>query len=286
MMRHLLFAGLVITASAATAGIANADGGQWREGQPPMATEGLARPGQPVTLPAPPPAIDPERIGIDRFVAAYARAGRPRIAILWNRELTADADTPREEVTTLTVDGHSQADGWQRETARRHGSAIDAGARAEHHGQAEWRTSMRALDPGVRPAPSGENDDFDTERGFADMLAGAGTRLIDRTAIVRTGALGTDTANLQAIETRALLDKADWTLEVVPMAGGRWRIVARDLAGGRVVARAVGTGRSLPRTMAYVAGDRGFTRGVAAVPTPYATGRQLALETMRALTPR
>ncbi len=52
--------------------------------------------------------------------------------------------------------------------------------------------------------------------------------------------------NVQAIETRALLSKAEWTLKVVAMNEGRWRIVAHNLASGEMVARGVSASRSVP----------------------------------------
>lgn len=238
--------------------------GQWRDGRPPMAAPGQGmRAGQPMTMDAPPPAADPDRATIDRFAAAYARAGRPRVALLWNRELTAEVETGREDVTTLNV---------EREPGR-----LDA----------ELRSTTRAHDSGARAAASGdEGTDFDMERGLADGLSGAGVRLIDRTAILRTGALGADTTNVQALETRALLGKAEWTLEVVAMNDGRWRIVARDLASGQVVARGVSAGRPAVRAMPWVAGERGFVRATAPDAGPYAMGRQIALDAMRALSRR
>ncbi|WP_294320454.1 hypothetical protein [uncultured Sphingomonas sp.] len=237
--------------------------GQWRDGRPPMAVPGQGmRAGQPVTLDAPPPAADPDRATIDRFAAAYARAGHPRVALLWNRELTAEVETGREEVATLHVE------------------------REPGHLDAELRSTTRSHDSGARAAAADEGADFDMERGLADALSGAGVRLIDRTAILRTGALGADTANVQAIETRALLGKAEWTLEVVAMNDGRWRIVARDLASGQVVARGVSAGRPTPRPMPWVAGERGFVRATAPDAGPYAVGRQIALDAMKALARR
>ena len=259
---------------------------QWREGQPPMAGTEPMRSGQPVTLDAPPPAADPDRVATDRFAAAYVRAGRPRIAILWNRELTADVDTGREEVSTLRVDGRSNANGEMRETLRRRGSLTTANADADHHVDAELRTTTRALDSGARRAAADAGADFDMERGLNDALAAANARLIDRTAILRTMALSGESTNVQALETRALLGKTDWTLEVVAMDDGRWRIVARDLSSGRIVARAVSTGRPTPRAMPYVAGERGFVRATAPAAGPYAVGRQIGVDAMKALSLR
>jgi hypothetical protein len=223
---------------------------------------GAMRAGQPMTMDAPPPAPDAERGTRDRFAAVYARAGRPRVVVLWNRELTAEVETGREDVTTLRV---------ERDPGRP---------------DAELRSTTRALDGGARVAAAGEGADFDMERGLNDALAEAGVRLIDRTAILRTAALGGDTANLQSIETRALLGTTDWTLEVVAMNDGRWRIVTRDLASGQVVARGVSAGRPASRAMPWVAGEHGFVRATAPEAGPYATGRQIALDAMQALARR
>lgn len=259
---------------------------QWREGQPPMAGAAATRSGQPLTLPPVPPAADPARAEVARFAAAYAGAGRPRIVVFWNRELTADVDTAREEVTRLRVDGEQRAEANRSETAWRRGRNTDVTASGSTHLDAEQVTTTRTLDLGRRAATDDEGRDFDIERGFTDALADAGVRLIDRTAILRTAALGGDTANLQSIETRALLGKADWTLEVVAMDDGRRRIVARDLASGRVVARTVSNGRAPVALQPYVAGERGFVRASAPTPGACAVGRQVALDAMRALARR
>lgn len=280
-MRPLCFAALLAAALATPAAA------QWRDGQPPMAgSAGATRPGQPVTLAAPTRPADPDRVVIERFAATYARAGHPGIALLWNRELTADVETGREEVTTLSVDGRSSASGRMRETYRRRGTLTNVEADADHHVDAELRTTTRTHDSGARTAAADEGADFDMERGLADALSAAGVRLIDRTAILRTQAMGADTGNVQAIETRALLGKAQWTLEIVAMNDGRWRIVARDLSSGQVVARGVSVGRPAPRPMPYVAGEHGFVRATAPAPTAYATGRQIGLDAMQALARR
>lgn len=92
--------------------------------------------------------------------------------------------------------------------------------------------------------------------------------------------------NVQAIETRALLSKAEWTLKVVAMNEGRWRIVAHNLASGEMVARGVSASRSAPYPMLYVVGECGFVRATAPDAGLYAVGRQIALNTMKALTRR
>ncbi|WP_230772258.1 hypothetical protein [Sphingomonas sp. Leaf4] len=259
---------------------------QWRDGQPPMAGNATTRSGQPLTLPAPPAAADPARIELARFAAAYAAAGRPRVVVFWNRELTADLDSGREEVTRLHVDGEQRAEGSRSETAWRRGTDTEVTANGSSRIDAEQVTTTRTLDPGRRAAADDEARDFDIERGFSDALADAGVRLIDRTAILRTTALGNDTANVQSIETRALLGRAEWTLEVVAMNDGRRRIVGRDLASGQVVVRAVSAGRPPVGSQPYVAGERGFVRASVAAPGPYAVGRQIALDAMRAIARR
>jgi hypothetical protein len=283
MMRRFLPA--VAALGMCGAGDATAQDMPLRVGQPAMASDGAqSRDGHPVTLAPTPPAADPSRLVTDRFSAAYARAGRPRIVVFWNRELTDDVASGTEEVTTLSSDSSGQASAWRQERARRRGLDIDAEARADQHLDAELRTRTRRIDTGRRTTPHGEGADFDIERGFTDALAQAGARLMDRTALIRSGALGGDTANTQAIETRALLNRADWTLEVVAMGDGRWRIVARDVANGRIVAHAASTGQPPTRVMPWIAGERGFVRATPRAVGSYDIGRQLAVDAMLAIT--
>ncbi len=101
---------------------------------------------------APPSATDPDRSTIDRFVVAYARSERPRITLLWNRELTAEVETGREYASTLSV---------EREPDR-----LDA----------ERRSNTCAHDSGARMAASSdEGVNFDMEPSLAD-----GRRAADR----------------------------------------------------------------------------------------------------------
>lgn len=253
-----------------------AQDGAWRDGQPPMADAAPDRPGQPMTFAPPPRPLDPARRGAARFAAAYARAGSPRIVIFWNRELTDDVATVSEEVSTSSSAGHVTDDGWRRDGASR----------------SETRNATRRIDPGRRDTPHGQAIDFDLERGFSDTLSGAGARLIDRTAIMRRGALGSDTVNVQAIETRAILGRAELTLEIVPLddpraaEGTTYKIVARDIASGRIVAMATSTGRPPAGVLPYVAGEHGFVRATPPEPTAYDKGRQLGIDAMNALAAR
>lgn len=256
-----------------------------RPGQPATHSDGVPdRDGHPVTLAPPPPAADPARLVTNRFSAAYARARQPRIVIFWNRELTDDVAGGTEEVTTLSADSVDNANGWRRERDRRRGLDVDVGATSDQHLDAMLRKRTQRIDTGLRATPYGEAADFDIERGFTDALAEAGVRLMDRVALMRSGALGSDTADTQVIETRALMNSADWTLEVVPMEEARWRIVARDVANGRIVAKTISTGQPPTRPMPWVAGERGFVRATPRAAGPYDIGRQIAADTMSALT--
>jgi hypothetical protein len=255
-----------------------------RAGQPAMAADGAqGRDERAVTLAPSPSAADPARLVTDRFSAAYTRAGRPRIVVFWNRELTDDVASGTEEVTTLSADSNGQASVWQKERPRRRGVDIDAEARADQHLDAELRTRTQRIDAGRRTTPHGEAADFDIERGFTDALAKAGAQLLDRTALLRSGALDSGTGNAQAIETRALLNRADWTLEVVAMGNGRWRIVARDVANGRIVAQTASTGQPPTRVMPWIAGERGFVRATPRAVGFYDVGCQLAVDAMLAI---
>lgn len=263
--------------------------GQTREGQPGMFGTGATdRAGQPATMLSPPPAEDPNRARLARFAAAYARARSPRVVVFWNRELTDDLESDREDVTTFASSSRfdNRAHGVEYATRRADHTRVSSSAESSTEG--EIRSTSRRVDEGRRASPHDEVVDFDMERGFSDALASGGVRLIDRTAILRSKAVQVGTTNVQTAEALALGDKAELLLEVVPMAGPdeagtQYRIVARDIASGRIMAQVRSGGRIPIGKMPYVAGERGFVRASPRPPSPLERGRQMAMDVMAAL---
>ncbi|WP_260928291.1 hypothetical protein [Novosphingobium sp. 9] len=268
---------------------AAAQEGPQREGQPGV-TAGWSSPpgtreGLPATLDA--PYAPPRRDGSEGFSFAYARVHSPRVAVFWNRVLTDEIETGREDVTTFSLHGSGTeaADLDTRGTRRGTHSRLDA--RTERDVDATLRSVTNRLDNARRDTPFSEAVDFDLERGFMQGLADAGVKLVDRTTIVRAAALDGDTANGQAVEMKALLGRADWVVEVTPLARAEgdsaFKVVVRDLRSGSVIAMTSSEGQPSAGPMPYVAGAAGFVRATPEPATPLAAGRQVAIDTLRAI---
>ncbi|WP_144037373.1 hypothetical protein [Sphingomonas sp. TZW2008] len=263
---------------------------QTRGGQPTMMGEGRTeRVGQPATMVAPPSPPDPAVTRTAGFAAAYARARSPRIVVFWNRELTDDLDTDREQVTTLSGTTSSNGETHRADYTRRRAGYADMSSSSTEHVEGEIRSTSRRIDKGRRASVHSEAIDFDIERGFCDTLAGAGVRLVDRTAILRAAGLAANTTNVQEAEARGLLDRAELLIEVVPMtdprtpSGTSYRIIARELSTGRVLARLSSAGRGTAQKMPFVAGTDGFVRATPREASPSELGRRVAIDTMAAL---
>lgn len=254
-------------------------------------TNGAMRDGLPAVMDAPPPEADPSIATRSRFSSAYARARSPRFVIFWNRAFT-------DEVATA-YEGYARTDARSRSSGEASSESYDGESYGEYSDRSrstvETRVGTRRVDSGRRDTAAPEAVDFDVEQAFTGALSAAGARLIDRTSILRTtgmergaGAL----ANVQDIETRAVLGKAEIVLEVVQMDdpraddGVRFKVVARDVAGGRILVQFATDARPPVGRMPLVAGASGFVRATPRAAGPRDIGRQLAIETMAQLAGR
>lgn len=281
-------AALILTGTLGVASsiAAMAQDAPMRGGRPAMASDVASdRTGQPMTLDAPPraPRIDPAAA----FASVYARARAPHIAILWNRVLTDDLETGHEDVAEFSAHSSGSASSDTSEHDTHWGTRSRADGRSDANVDGQIRSTSNRLDAGRRAARYGEAIDFDMERGFMQAFTDAGVRLVDRTSVMRTAAIGGDTANAQAIEMKALLDRADWTVEVTPLDDGpdsaQFKIVVRDIKSGSIVAMATSDGEARQGPMPYVAGPNGFVRATPHNNGPFASGRQVAYDAMAAI---
>ncbi|MET0372134.1 MAG: hypothetical protein ABW039_12260 [Sphingobium sp.] len=266
---------------------------QYRDGQPPMSGPGNnMRAGEPETLAPPPPPADPALGAMSRFGYAYARAKSPRIVVFWNREFTDEVASKYEHYTRIDSAAVGVA---ASQSVAVGGFGIAAGASqgaAMSASSTEIRSGVDRVGTSQRASNYAETIDFDIEQAFQGTLSQSGARLVDRTSIMRTTGLAQGAgqeANVQGLETSAILNKADIVLEVVQMADSRkergiaYRIIARNVRSGKVLARLSSDGEPPARPMPLVAGPNGFVRAVQPAATPSDVGRQLAVETMGAL---
>lgn len=213
---------------------------------------------------------------VDAFSSAYARAGKPRVALFWNRELDDRLARGTRDVVRAEVD------------ASRDGRSVTASVSrgTETDGEALRRTTLS------------ERDLWLVEAEFVRVFLEAGTTVVDRAAIMRLAAARErGSADAQGVEMAALKGHADLFLEVLltgdPSAPLGWgfRCNLKEVKSGRLVSTQYLTALPTlpaPGAASFRARDGGYER--VAAPPPRVTVRDigvtLALDAMRELTRR
>jgi hypothetical protein len=199
MKHRVALLGPSLVAAVATAQVPNIPDSAYRRDLPMVLTPAPASPS-----PAP-------QFNREAFAAAYARAGRPAIALLWNREFT---DLLQQGMAyQLSIDSVHAAAG-SREAVRADGyqaaGAQGAMASSTTVTQREVRSGQ-----GLRSGPA-ERIDLEMRSGFVQAITGAGVRLVDRNVVMRTtAARRTGSLDSQQVETDALARHAELVMEVL-----------------------------------------------------------------------
>jgi hypothetical protein len=215
---------------------------------------------------------------LDDFAQAYARAGRPRIALWWNRRLDDRPADDSREIARVTAE--LSADGRR--------------ARVESFSGRETQA------PAQRATRLAERDLFQVETEFTRRLLDGGVRVVDRATLLRlTAAHQAQPAamDLQQLEMRALLGHAEYLLEVLISAddsaplGVGFRTDLKTVHGGQLLGSAYLTAMPElppPGRGQYVARPGGYEL----MPPPparisvQAIGDALALQAMQELARR
>jgi len=210
------------------------------------------------------------------FKAAYKRAGSPRIAVFWNRELTdqlsqwyADkrvihtGEQAGQGKDRLQPAGATAAPGYQRDT-----SVANHTTEAQYFADCKAALSLRGADGSrlreytpelcyqilQRPMPAGDGmggraKEFEFGSGFMGPFLGASAKMLDRAAIMRI--TQRDSARRSGVEvvsdaveveTDALVGHADYVAEIVYSAnpgsqlGVEFLVTVKQVKSGRVVA--------------------------------------------------
>jgi hypothetical protein len=162
--------------------------------------ESAYRKGEPETIVPPPPPAAP-MFNTAAFKAAYNNAGRPTIALLWNR---AFSDMLQQGTAQQTnIDSGALVAGRYSNTAVAVKSTVIT----------EQNTKTTQAE---RAAPT-EKFDWQMRSAFTQAMIDAGTQLVDRNVIMRTTAAdqkGTS-PDTQQIETEALAKHAALLVEVL-----------------------------------------------------------------------
>jgi hypothetical protein len=250
-----------------------------------------ARGGVPQVLTPPPETpIDRGESTIRRFRAANA-AGKPtRIAVFWNRALSDQLSTSREDFVRTretTQSGNTEeSEASRTQVGDTHYRQQDASSSREEEVTRGTRATGTEPRPGLK-----EPQDWEVRAAFEGALLEGGALLVDRNLTMRTTSVGSrDFGDAQQVETSALLGKADLLLEVLVTvdanspSGLLFLVTAKRIADGSLVASLM-TAATRPQEASrfYVAGPGGFQRAQAPPLSLRDAGRELALETMHAL---
>ena len=216
----------------------------------------------------------------EEFRSRYAGAGSPRLAVFWERAFDDQlSDWQADRRSTLSIDAQSARErtGGSAGTEHRRDTVT---VQAQQERRAAGQAMAAPRDPRVR-------------NGFVHNLTLGGARVVDRAVLMRrvdrdrTDSMSLTAApDLQRTETNALLEHADYLVEVRRVTDQRdiWEIHARDLRDGSVVAlfRSRGEPRSGEHSASWVATSRGYEQRQRPI-TPEDRGEELALAVMEAL---
>lgn len=165
---------------------------------------------------------------VANFASAYAKNGKPKLALFWNRQLS---DTLNEWYSDTRV------------VTRQEGASTMSGditLNQTENGQQTTAIERRVVDP-RRPQTS-ESFEWEFQDGFLAPFLEAGAVVVDRAAIVRLTGVDMNTTNERSVETRALQGKADYLMEVLVGANAKsstgYELRARilDVKTGAIIA--------------------------------------------------
>jgi hypothetical protein len=244
--------------------------------------------------PPPPRPYDP----VPAFKAAYERAGRPRVALLWNRLLDDQVDTPstRFDLSTTTRSAHSSE--LEERTA---GDAGDSTFRERNGSFSESRLRRQGIERATRPQRETRFSERDAAlllNAFSGEFARGGLQFVDRDLAIRATAASRhrDGGDPQLIETDAITGFADLLMEVLlvpdpeaPLAYG-FDVRLKNLRTGQQVLSVYSQGRpgASPAQGRWEATSNGFEYRVpeAAAPSVQEIGSALAHDVMTVLETR
>lgn len=196
----------------------------------------------------PPPAAAPQRDGevmerakrsgdaafgqkadmVANFASAYARNGKPKLALFWNRQLS---DTLNEWYSDTRIVNRTD-----------NNSAMSGELNLNQSGSTQNTTAIerRVTDP--RRVSTSESFEWEFQDGFLAPFLEAGVTVLDRAAIMRLTGVDMAGSGERTVETRALQGKADYLMEVLVAPNQRstvgYELRARilDVKTGAIVA--------------------------------------------------
>jgi hypothetical protein len=270
---------ILVAAALGIAGLTQAHA-QYRAGMPQVVAPPTAQ-----QQPAPRPNI------AAGFAGAYQKAGRPRILVFWNRELTDSANSRYEDYEKTTVSSQHHRSDSADETITETGKATTSQSDELGTVTTERGTGVRTIDDGGKRVAAKESVDWRLESSFYHPFMAAGVRLVDRNMAIRSihgGKAEGSWYDAQSLETSALLGKADLLMEIQMTPdddspiGSRFRVTIKDVQTGQV--RGLLSTRAIPPSDSftkYVPAAQGFKKvTVSSTPNLEDFAQRLAEETM------
>lgn len=162
------------------------------------------------------------------FAAAYARNGKPKLALFWNRQLS---DTLNEWYSDVRIVNRTDTN-----------STMSGELTLNQSGSQQNTTAIekRVTDP--RRVSTSESFEWEFQDGFLAPFLEAGVTVLDRAAIMRLTGVDMAGTGERSVETRALQGKADYLMEVLVSPNQRstvgYELRARilDVRTGAIVA--------------------------------------------------
>ncbi len=207
------------------------------QAQAPAIPESAYRSGQPEVLSrVPPPGANGPVFSSAAFSAAYAKAGKPAMAVLWNREFsdmlqqsTAQTLTIDESAAAVSRSQSGRVSGYSADRTTVGGpgyvaSETNAGAATyaagERRSAVVGNTTVTLADTKTSQAQRRgpvERVDLQMRSSFLQTIVASGVRLVDRNVIMRTTAAGQKGASIdtQQIETEAISKHAALLMEIL-----------------------------------------------------------------------
>lgn len=245
----------------------------------------------PPVLPAPNKPGYEDSALFNAFSERYAARQSPRVALFWNRELTAVLERTNQRVERTDSSTRNS------ETETNDKTSGEAGSNALRELEGLRRGSS------VKVVTEGDVDDNQREQldtktdtllrtAFTGVLSAAGVRFVDRALMMRTIAIRDDVSEAQTAEMRGLLGQADLLVEVLlvrdeyaPLDYG-FRVAVKDLASSSAVAEFYTQAHpQIHYQRRFIAVDGGFEREPAPETTIQDIGYSLARQTMAELIP-
>jgi hypothetical protein len=175
---------------------------------------------------------------VQDFAAAYQRAGKPKLALYWNRELTDTLNEWYGNTRVVTTQSGGAAQSGSLDSSAASGSMK---LQQSNTSQSTVELQRRDSSQSERLRPS-EGWEWQFNDGFLAPLLAAGATVVDRALIVRlTGAMSKGGTSEQTVETMALQGYADLLLEVLvtpqdrSRVGYELRVRILDVRTGRIV---------------------------------------------------